>query len=157
VIPEQHWRPLLHVARSVKRGTPADFRPRRGLRALEQPERDRLREAIVGRLPASSLRAADGAEGARLVADLRRVGERGGIPVGATTALDGEIAVFLFEDVSRAVRDQSMRRLLAEGAESNDLRALEDLAAHLARVPADAWEGKKANGGRGRAIRPRSA
>jgi O-antigen/teichoic acid export membrane protein len=157
VIPEHHWRPLIHVARSVKSGTPADFRPRRGLRALEQPERDRLRAAIVGRLPASGLRAADGAQGAELVADLRRVGERGGIPVGAATPLDGEIAVFLFEDASRAVRDQSMRRLLAEGAESNDLRALEDLAAHLAKVPADAWEGKKVNAGRGRAIRPRSA
>ena len=36
-----------------------------------------------------------------------------------------------------------MRTLLAAGAESNDLRALEDLVAHLARVPDDAWEGTR--------------
>ena len=35
-----------------------------------------------------------------------------------------------------------MRRLLSAGAESNDMRALEDLVVHLARVPDDGWEGR---------------
>ncbi len=35
-----------------------------------------------------------------------------------------------------------MRRLLEDGAPSDELRALEDLVAHLRRVPNDAWEGE---------------
>ena len=37
------------------------------------------------------------------------------------------MAVFLFEDASTAVRNASMRKLLDQGAEPNDLRSLEDL------------------------------
>jgi hypothetical protein len=33
-IPEQHWKPL-RMIRSFRRGTPASFRPRRGLRSLD--------------------------------------------------------------------------------------------------------------------------
>ena len=157
VIPEQHWQPLMHTIRSVRSGSAADFQPREGLQVLESGERDELRVAVVERLAAERLRADDGAQGTRLVAALRRVGEGGGIPVGAATALDTEISIFLFEDVSRAERDQSMRRLLSAGAESNDLRALEDLTGHLARVPDDVWEGRQPTGGRRRSIRPRSA
>ncbi len=142
VIPETHWRPLIHVARSLRSGSAADFRPRRGLRALEPGEREQLRIAVIRGLPEARLRADDGAHGGELVGALRRVGERGGIAVGGPTPYDGEISVFLFEDASRAVRDQSMRRLLAKGAESNDLRALEDLVGELGRVPDDGWEGK---------------
>ena len=52
--------------------------------------------------------------------------------------------MYLFENTAQAVRDASMRRLLSAGAESNDLRALEDLVTHLARVPDDGWEGRPA-------------
>ena len=31
----QHWKPLIHMIRSFRRGTPADFRPRKGLRSLD--------------------------------------------------------------------------------------------------------------------------
>jgi hypothetical protein len=79
----------------------------------------------------------------RLVGALRRVGQRGGMPVGEPTGLDPEIALFLFEDASTAVRNATMRRLLDAGADPNDLRALEDLVGHLARVPDDAWEGRR--------------
>ncbi len=151
VIPERHWRPLIHVARSVRSGSAASFRPRRGLRALEPGEREQLRIAVIRRLPDARLRADDGAHGRELVEALRRVGERGGIAVGRPTPYDGEISVFLFEDASRAVRDQRMRRLLADGAESNDLRALEDLVAELARVPDDGWEGRPSSE-RGRSL-----
>ena len=44
-----------------------------------------------------------------------------------------------------------MRRLLADGAESNDLRALEDLVTDLARVPDDGWEGRPSSE-RGRSL-----
>jgi O-antigen/teichoic acid export membrane protein len=145
VIPEQHWRPLIHVARSLRSGSAASFRPRRGLRALEPGEREELRIAVLRGLPDERLRDRDGAEGRRLVAALRRVGRRGGIPVARPTPLDAEVSVFLFEDASRAVRDQSMRRLLAEGADPNDLRALEDLVAALGRVPDDGWEGQRSS------------
>jgi hypothetical protein len=147
VIPEYHRRPLVHTVRSLGRGTPASFRPRRGLRALDPDERERLRVAVIARLPAERLGAAaeGGEDGLSLVRALRRVGERGGIPVGRASDLDAEIAVFLFEDSSTAVRNATMRRLLAAGAESNDLRALEDIVAHLARIPDDAWEGKRSS------------
>ena len=140
-IPQQHWRPLLHMVRSFRRGTPANFRPRRGLRGLEPAEREELRRAVVGRLPRERLDPAKGDEGLRLVRSLRRVGKRGGIPVGRKSEHDAELAVVLFEDASTAVRNASMRRRLAGGAEANDLRALEDLVGHLAKVPDDAWEG----------------
>ena len=55
------------------------------------------------------------------------------------------MAVFLFEEASTAVRNASMRKLLAEGAESNDLRSMEDLVNTLARVPVEAWEDKPVN------------
>jgi O-antigen/teichoic acid export membrane protein len=143
-IPAQHWRPLLHMLRSFRRGTPANFRPRRGLRALEPAERQELRSAVVGRLPRERLDPAAGDEGLRLVRQLRRVGRRGGIPVGRPSEHDAELAVVLFEDASTAVRNASMRKRLADGAEANDLRALEDLVAHLAKVPDDAWQGRLA-------------
>jgi O-antigen/teichoic acid export membrane protein len=144
VIPEEHRGPLLHTVRSLGRGTPANFRPRRGLRALEPAEREELRLAVIARMPPERLapEPEGSGEGLRLVGLLRRVGERGGIPVGSPSAHDAELAVFLFEDSSAAVRDASMRRVLGAGAESNDMRALEDLVTHLARVPDDGWEGR---------------
>jgi hypothetical protein len=144
-IPQQHWRPLLHMVRSFRRGTPANFRPRRGLRALEPGEREELRLAVVGRMPRERLEPAAGEEGVRLVQALRRVGKRGGIPVRKSTPYDALLAVVLFEDASTAVRNASVRRTLADGADANDVRALEDLVSHLAKVPPDAWEGRKAS------------
>ncbi len=144
-IPQQHWRPLLHMVRSFRRGTPANFRARRGLRGLEPGEREELRLAIVGRLPRERLDPAAGEEGIRLVQALRRVGRRGGIPVSKATPADAALAVVLFEDASTAVRNASVRRALADGADANDVRVLEDLVGHLAKVPPDAWEGRKAS------------
>jgi hypothetical protein len=54
------------------------------------------------------------------------------------------LAVVLFEDASTAVRNASGRAVLAAGADPNDLRALEDLVGHLAKVPDDAWDGTPA-------------
>jgi hypothetical protein len=147
VIPEQHWQPLIHMTRSLGRGTPASFKARRGLRGIGPAERDELRVATIVGLPRERLDPGDdgGGEGVRLVGALRRVGERGGIRVGEPTRLDPEIALFLFEDASTAVRNATMRRLLDAGADANDLRALEDLVAHLARMPDDAWEGRRSS------------
>ena len=61
-----------------------------------------------------------------------------------------------------------MRGLLAVGADPADLRALEDLVEHLARIPPDAWEGagaaespfarrRRAAGRRGRGALSRAA
>jgi hypothetical protein len=75
---------------------------------------------------------------------LRRVGERAGVPdVAEPTEFDADIALFLFERAPTAVRNATMRRLLSAGASSNELRALEELAHHLARAPRDAWHGKR--------------
>ena len=142
-IPPQHWRPLVHMVRSFRRGTPVDFRARRGLRALEPDEREELRIAVVGRLPRERLEPEAG-EGLRLVRHLRRAGKRGGMRVGRETGYDAEIAICLFEDASTAVRNASMRRVLELGADSNDVRSLEDLVGHLSRVPDDGWEGRLA-------------
>lgn len=142
VIPEEHRTPLLHTVRSLGRGTPAIFLPREGLLALEPHEREELRIAVIAQLPAERLApAGESDEGRRLVGMLRRVGSGGGIPVAGPSSLDAEIAPCLFEDASTAVRNASMRRVLAAGADSNDVRALEDLVADLARVPDDAWQG----------------
>jgi O-antigen/teichoic acid export membrane protein len=141
-IPPEHWRPLAHMVRSFRSGTPASFRPRRGLRALDTATRDELRVAIVGRLPRERLVPSAGDEGLRLVRALRVVGEEGGMNVGEPTEQDAEMATFLFERASTAIRNASMRRLLDHGAEPGDLHAMEDLSNSLARVPVEAWEGK---------------
>jgi hypothetical protein len=148
-IPPEHWKPLAHMIRSFRRGTPASFRPRRGLRALDPATRDELRVAVVGRLPRERLLPAAGDEGLRMVRALRVVGEEGGMNVGGATEHDAEMAMFLFERASTAVRNASMRRLLDHGAEPADLHAMEDLANSLGRVPVEAWEGKPAKKGIG--------
>ena len=131
VIPESHWVALSHMARSLASGRPDRFQPRRGLRALEQDDRDALRAAIdsswaarsgSGRPPSAPAVADDGQD--RLVRCLRVAGERGGVPVGAGTALDDEIGKYLFSDAPTAVRNATLRRLLDEGADAADLRAL---------------------------------
>jgi O-antigen/teichoic acid export membrane protein len=155
VIPESHWEALSHMARSLASGRPDRFQPRRGLRALEQDDRDALRAAIdsswaarsgSGQPPSAPAVADDGQD--RLVRCLRVAGERGGVPVGGGTALDGEIGKYLFSAAPTAVRNATLRRLLDEGADAADLRALEDLIAHLASVPDDAWAGLRKNRGR---------
>ena len=82
----------------------------------------------------------------RLVHLLRRVGQRGGLPVGERTELDGRIAKFLFADVPIAARIAAMRGLIAAGADSNDLRALEDLKDYLAKSPGWIWQAEVGRG-----------
>jgi O-antigen/teichoic acid export membrane protein len=145
IVPEKHWRPLMHMVRSVARGTPMRLKPRAGLRLLDPAERAALRVAVIRGLPAERL-APDGdergGEGEALMASLRRVGERAGAPVGEPSEHERELSVFLFENAPAAVRDQTMDRLLEAGASANELRALEELVTKLARVPDDAWEGR---------------
>jgi O-antigen/teichoic acid export membrane protein len=151
-IPPEHWKPLIHMLRSFRSGTPADFRPRKGLRSLEPETREELRRAVVGRLPRERLHPGASDESLRLVTALRQVGEEGGIPVGRSTEHDEQMGPYLFEEASTAVRNASMRRLLELGAEANDLRALDDLVNTLARAPVEAWEDQpvKRRGHRGR-------
>jgi hypothetical protein len=158
VIPEYHWEPLLHMARSVVSGRAEPFNPRTGLRALDPAERAELRTAIIERIPPEQFEpggplGADPERGAHLVALARRAGEQGGVPVGSASAHDALIARFLFARSPAAVRDATMRRLLSQGADSGDLRTLDDLVSHLRRVPADAWEGRPRSGRRRRRLR----
>jgi O-antigen/teichoic acid export membrane protein len=149
VIPETHWEALTHMARSLASGRPDRFQPRRGLRALEQDERDALRAAVEGSWAATRAGAGDDrpvvANGSpdQLMRFLRTAGEGGGVPVGEPTALDAEIAGYLFSSEPTAMRNARMRNLLGEGADAADLRALEDLVSHLAAVPDGAWAGRK--------------
>ncbi len=151
-IPRAHWGPIIHMVRSFRRGTPASFRPRKALRSLEPELRDELREAVVVRMTRERLDPETEDRGARLVSALRQVGNHGGVPCGRPTRRDPEIAVFLFEDASTAVRGASMRALLDRGVDPNQLRALEDLVKTLSRLPVEAWEDKpvKRRGHRGR-------
>jgi O-antigen/teichoic acid export membrane protein len=143
-IPQQHWKPLIHMVRSFRSGTPADFRPRKGLRSIEPDVRDELRQAVVRRMPRERLETGDEAE--RLVAALRRVGNHGGVPSGKPTELDAQIGAYLFADAaSTAVRNAAMRRLLERGTEPNELRSLDGLVTTLSRVPVEAWEDKPVN------------
>jgi O-antigen/teichoic acid export membrane protein len=149
VVPESHWEALAHMTKSLVSGRPDRFQPRRGLRALEQRERDALRAAVESSWAASAgpsgPPAADGASSEVLVHALRRAGVRGGVPVASATELDAEIGAYLFSSEPTAVRNATMRRLLGEGADPKDLRALEDLVAHLATVPDAAWAGLRKN------------
>ena len=150
VVPESHWEAFAHMARSLMSGRPDRFAPRRGLSALDQSERDALRSAITGSWAERSgakRRAAGAANGdpALLVRALRTAGESGGVPVGADTDRDGAIGEYLFSSEPTAVRNATMRRLLSDGVDPKDLRALEDLVSHLATVPDAAWAGRRKN------------
>jgi O-antigen/teichoic acid export membrane protein len=142
VIPENHWQPLAHMARSTLRGsTVRGFNPRAGIRALTPKERKRLRRAVKRRIPEKRLREG---RGERLMASLRRLGTAAGVPgVGKASPREEELSIFLFERAPTAVRNAAARRLLEEGEKADELRALEDLVAHLRRVPNDAWSGAK--------------
>ncbi len=144
VVPENHWRPLAHMARSTIRGsTVSGFNPRAGIRSIPEDQRKPLRRAIKKGIPAKRLR---GGKGDELVGILRRLGAAAGVPdVAEPTSRDEEISLYLFERAPTAVRNASMRRLLSDGAASDELRALEDLVSHLRRVPDDAWEGARKN------------
>jgi len=160
VVPENHWPALSEMVTSIFTGRPDRINPRKGLRVLPPADRERLRVAVCERLapealsrplpvPKRTLRPGEpigveleGTQGARLVWALRGAGWAGGLAVQRRTDWDGEVlAEFLFADEPQAVRIATMRRLLSDGADPNDLRALEDLVDHLSRVPPDAWEG----------------
>jgi O-antigen/teichoic acid export membrane protein len=151
VIPEYHWPALAHMARSLVAGRADRFNPRKGIRALDPAERAELRAAVTERIDPELLAGpnADVDVAVRLVAILRRAGRRGGMPVDEPGEHDAGVASFLFADAPTAVRLATMRGLMSAGASSGDLRALEDLVAHLATVPDDAWAGERA------AARPR--
>ncbi|UJA20985.1 lipopolysaccharide biosynthesis protein [Thermoleophilia bacterium SCSIO 60948] len=138
-IPEKHRRPLLHVIRSLGSGRADTTDLHAGIATLGPTERDALREAVERRIPVPELTAGEDAEraerNAHLVALLRRAGRAGGASIDGASRLDAQIAEFVFADSPRAVRDQSMRRLFSEGADSHDIRALEDLVADLAARP----------------------
>ncbi|MEO8091647.1 MAG: hypothetical protein ABI726_02915 [bacterium] len=159
VVPEQHWPALSRLAGAVFSGQSHRFRPRVGLKALEADDTARLRVAVTTRMPPEELAApaisddpparekakdAERTEGARLVRVMRGVGVAGGAEVMERSKWDGGIAEFLFADEPPAVRNASMRALLTAGAEATDLRALEDLARHLKKIPPDAWDGGSA-------------
>jgi O-antigen/teichoic acid export membrane protein len=157
VIPEQHRRPIAHIARSaVGRGSVLKFDERAGLRSIDPDDRSALRTAVRDRLPDKVLvPGGDGAgatgddsrvwaertpEGARLVRLLRRVGSEGGVPVEGESDLDADISLFLFSDQPVAVRLRKMRQLLSSGADAHELRTLEDLRNDLAVCREGVWE-----------------
>ncbi len=160
VVPRHHWAALAHVASSAISGRPDKFSPRKGLRALDPAERERLRVAVVEKLD-PELFAPAGSNGekkaeligttngdfdaADLVRILREAAEHGGVPVADPNELDPFMAKFLFARMPQASRDATMRRLLSDGAESTDLTVLESLVNHLRKAPPDVWEGVRAS------------
>jgi len=170
VIPESHWPALREMGASMITGRADRFNPRRALRAIDPDDRPRLERAVNERMspeaftevavradppPGSEPSDAERTEGARLVRVLRAVAREGGMPAKRKSRLDGTIAEFLFADEPPAVRAATMRSLLDQDADPGDLRALEDLVEHLAKVPPDAWEGAPASES-GRARRRRA-
>jgi O-antigen/teichoic acid export membrane protein len=151
VIPERHLPALGQMARASVHGRPDAFNPRRGLRSLEPGQREALHAAVMTRIPEAELLAEEdgragepvpvrgSSQGEDLVRALRRAGVGGGLQVSHSSEHDAEIARFLFADEPIAVRQATMRRLLAAGEQPGDLRALEDLVAHLAKLPPRVW------------------
>jgi hypothetical protein len=152
VIPEAHWPALTHMLKATVSGRADSFNPRRGLRVLKPRERRELRGAVIDRITPALITSGE-VDGARLTGLLRRVGQGGGAAIRNPTRKDADIAAFLFTNEPAASRDARMRALLGTGAEPNDLRSLEDLVGHLARVPEDAWEGVAASQGSRRLAR----
>jgi O-antigen/teichoic acid export membrane protein len=77
IIPRIHRRALLQVAKGFVSRAPAGFDRREGLRSLEPRQRERLRDAVVNRIPVDVLSAA------------ARDGSGGGNGGGALVASDG--------------------------------------------------------------------
>lgn len=141
VVPEYHWPALVHMARSVVAGRADRFDPRQGIGSLKPAERAELRAAVTERIDPALLAGpgADSEASQRLVKLLRRAGRRGGMSVRGPRDYDERAASFLFADAPTAVRNATMRELIDAGAKSGDLRALEDLVEHLAKLPDSAW------------------
>lgn len=144
-VPRMHWTALSHMAKSLRSGRPDAFKVRKGLRGLDSDEREALRSAVVASWAARAKEGVERENGAgekadeALVASLRRAANRGGVPVAKHSPLDAGIGSYLFSAEPTAVRNARMRDLLTKGAESGDLRALEDIVAHLAVVPDKGW------------------
>lgn len=138
VIPESHWRPLLHMAKSFVRGTTViELNPRQGLRTLEPGHREELRKAITEGIEPQVLLAGHGAE---LMSYLRQAGREAGVSaIAEPSDREADVSVFIFEQAPTAVRNATMRKLLREGFSSNDLHALEDFKLHLYKIPKEAW------------------
>ncbi len=143
IVPEHHRRPLWHVARSALRGSAVRFQPGRGLRSLKPEQRDALRPAVAG-LPPERIEP----RGERLVRLLRKAGQAGLAPVGPPTSLDGPLALYLFSDEPGSTRQARLRALIANGADSEDVRVLEEVIQQLAKAPPELWEGRRRRVGR---------
>jgi O-antigen/teichoic acid export membrane protein len=162
VIPKEHRKPLFHILRTTFRRKPHGFDREEGLGVLGDRQRELLQDAIVNKIPlgvfsgeledgngrknggGDGLGPAAQVEPERLVKILRKAGKGGGIPVGQTTEHDAKIAKFLFADVPTAASNATMRSLVSAGANSNDLRALEDLVEYLEKSPSRVWSGDDA-------------
>ena len=158
IIPQYHWHPIAHIARSFFKGSALQFNAAEALQSLSPDDRRALRSAVVDRLPTEALVDADGGgEGARLVDLLRQTGAREGIPVPDPSELDSEISLYLFSSEPVAVRLAHMRSVLANGADAADLQVMEDLVQKLATAPDGAWGLDGERGGRRRRSRPKRA
>jgi hypothetical protein len=136
IVPEHHRHPLLHMARSTVRGSAMPFRPVRGLRALKPDDREALRVAVARAMTPAEIEP----QSKQLVDALRRAGRKGEAPVGGARGAEAEMAVFLFSNESAGPRNARMRAMLAQGVNSHDIRAMEDLVGQLAKLPDAAWE-----------------
>ncbi len=164
IIPTYHRAPIWHIVRSALARRPHGFDRDQGLSVLKPRQLDLLHDAIVNRIPPDNFGGeevvmANNGNGnsskdavvassetavapERLVKILRKVGNKGGVPVGEQTEYDARIAKFLFADSPTATRNATMRGLISAGAESNDLRVLEDLVEYLAKSPKEVWKAK---------------
>ncbi len=153
-VPHYHRGALREMALGlVGRGKAGAFTPAKGLAAIARPERRALRRAVLGRKPAPEATAGlievDGGDEARtLVAVLRRVAVKGGIPdlprnYDSTDERDRDQAIgeFLFAPGPIAGRDQMGKRLINDGvANAYDLHTLELTITALRATPRPVWK-----------------
>jgi O-antigen/teichoic acid export membrane protein len=136
IVPEHHRHPLLHMARSTLRGSAMPFQAVRGIRALVPDDREALRAAVARTMTPAEIEP----QGELLVNALRRAGRKGNAAVGGARGVEAEMAMFLFSNESAGPRNARMRAMLANGIDSHDIRAMEDLVGQLAKLPDAAWE-----------------
>jgi O-antigen/teichoic acid export membrane protein len=142
IVPRLHRGALVDAVRNAVRRPRHGFDAESALRGLPSDDRETLRMAVAERVPVDEIGPrtdGNGSGGERVVHALRRLALERAPASAERTQHDAKIGEYLFSTSSVAIRDATAQGLLAEGVESADLHALEDVLEELERAPREVW------------------